>query len=68
MVRKGFEELFTVQEAAQYLAVSEATIRRYISDGKLPAYRLGNERLIRVRRQDLEGLLSPINANGDGDQ
>jgi len=66
MAQKMLKELFTVQEAAEYLAVSGATIRRYISDGRLPAYRLGNERLIRIKRQDLERLLSPINA-GDED-
>lgn len=54
------KELFSVQEAAEFLRVSETTVRRYISDGRLPAYRLGDERLIRIKRQDLAGLLSPL--------
>jgi len=59
------KELFSVQEAAEFLGVSESTIRRYISDGRLLAYRLGDERLIRIKRQDLDKLLSPINHGSD---
>jgi len=66
MAKEMLKELFSVREAAEFLAVSEGTIRRYISDGRLPAYRLGNERLIRIRRQDLERLLSPINPSNNG--
>jgi excisionase family DNA binding protein len=57
--------LFSVQEAAEFLGVSESTIRRYISDGRLLAYRLGDERLIRIKRQHLDKLLSPINHGSD---
>lgn len=55
------EELFSIQEAARFLAVSESTVRRYISCGRLLAYRLGNERLIRIKQRDLEALLFPVN-------
>lgn len=66
MVEEMQNELFSVQEAAEFLGVSESTIRRYIYDGQLLAYRLGNGRLIRIKRQDLEKLLSPINpSNSD---
>ena len=61
MVEEIQRELLSVKEAAQFLGVSESTVRRYISDGRLLAYRLGNERLIRIKRQDLYELLSPIN-------
>jgi len=61
MAEKVQKELFSVQEAAEFLGVSESTIRRYISDGRLLAYRLGDERLIRIKRHDLGKLLSPIN-------
>ena len=60
--------LFSVQEAAEFLGVSESTIRRYISDGRLLAYRLGEQRLIRIKRQDLEKLLSPINARNNDEK
>ncbi|MBU0704956.1 MAG: helix-turn-helix domain-containing protein [Chloroflexi bacterium] len=65
MAQQTIKELFSVQEAAEFLSVSEGTIRRYILDGRLPAYRLGNERLIRIKRQHLEGLLSPIKPGND---
>ena len=65
MAEEMQNELFSVKEAAEFLGVSESTIRRYISDGRLLAYRLGNERLIRIKRQDLEKLLSPINSGND---
>jgi excisionase family DNA binding protein len=35
--------LLTVRETAEKLAVSEATVRRLISAGILPAYRLGKK-------------------------
>ena len=62
------KELLSVQETAQHLGVSESTVRRYISDGRLPAYRLGDERLIRIKREDLQGLLSPIEIDDAQDQ
>ena len=65
MAEQKLNELFSVQEAAQYLGVSENTVRRYILDGRLSAYRLGNERLIRIKRQHLEKLLTPIMPGND---
>ena len=41
------------------LAVHPRTIRRYISSGDLPAYRIG-PRQIRVRASDVDALLVPI--------
>ncbi|MEO7069544.1 MAG: helix-turn-helix domain-containing protein [Nostocoides sp.] len=43
----------SVDDAAQSLAVSVKTIRRWIAAGTLPAYRCGG-RAIRVRLEDLE--------------
>ena len=60
MVGETLQELFSVQQATELLGVSESTVRRYIDDGRLPAYRLAGERLIRITRSDLEALLSPI--------
>jgi excisionase family DNA binding protein len=48
-----------IPEAATYLGVAEKTIRRLIRDDKLAAYRLGN-RVIKIRIEDLETVLSPI--------
>lgn len=42
-------------EAAQYAAVSEDTLRGWISAGQLPAGRVG--RVLRIRRSDIDALL-----------
>lgn len=51
-------QLITLAEAAEQLAVSERTVRRAISAGRLPAFSIG--RSIRVRAQDLEKVLRPV--------
>jgi len=58
------KELLSVQEAADFLGLSVSTIRRYIRDGRLPAYRVAGERLLRIKRSDLEKLLDPIFEEG----
>lgn len=48
--------ILTVTEVAHYLRVSETTIWRWCSSGRLPAFRVG--RAWRVRRTDLDSLIS----------
>lgn len=48
-----------VKEAAARSGLSEATIYRWISEGRLPAYRMG-PRQIRINKDDLSALLTPI--------
>lgn len=45
-------EWFTIEQAANRLQMSTRTVRRRITDGSLPAQRLG-PRLIRVNAQSL---------------
>lgn len=53
------DQRFISQEAAaERWGVSVDTIRRQISTGKLPAYRL--KRIIRVRLEDVDACFSPI--------
>ena len=52
-------ELLTVAEAAERLRVTTRFIRMLITEGKLPALRLGR-RSIRLRRDDVDDLLRPI--------
>lgn len=53
-------------EACDYLGgITDRTLRRYVAEGKLPAYRLG-PRLLRFRRSDLDALLRPVPAAGGG--
>lgn len=49
------EPLMTSDEVAAYLRVDVVTIRRLVSRGELPAYRVGGE--YRFRRQELEEYL-----------
>lgn len=56
------EEFLTVTEAATLVRVSSSTIRRWIREGNLPAYRLGPRRL-GLRREDLSALVTPIGNN-----
>jgi len=56
----GPSTILTVDDAAAHLGVHAQTIRNYIRNGKLPAYRLAGERSIRVLREDLMALLEQV--------
>lgn len=49
----------TLKQAAEWYGVSERTLRRRISEGRLKAYRVG-PRSIRVSVADVEALAQPI--------
>jgi excisionase family DNA binding protein len=53
------EEYLTVAEAANLVRVSPSTIRRWIREGNLPAYRLGPRR-VGLKRDDLSAMVAPI--------
>lgn len=53
----------TIVGAADYYAVSTKTIRRWIAEGRLPAYRVGNS-AIRIKLSDLDLAIRPIPAGG----
>ena len=55
------DDLLTTTEAAKLLKVSPVTIARWLKQGRLPAYRVG-PRGVRIRRDDLAGLLKPVHA------
>jgi len=48
-----------LKQAADALDVSVNTVRNWVKDGTLKAYRLG-PRLLRVRVSDLNALVSPL--------
>lgn len=54
----------TLEHAANYLGCSPKTVRRYIADAKLPAYRMAGRQTIRVKLSDLDALLAPIPTAG----
>ncbi|MFZ5876826.1 MAG: helix-turn-helix domain-containing protein [Nitrospirota bacterium] len=61
-------ELFTVDQAAEFLGVHHQTLRGYIKSGKLPAYRLAGEKVLRIKRDDLMTLLEPVAVGDVGDE
>jgi excisionase family DNA binding protein len=52
-------EFCSIGEAADYLAVTERSVRRYIAEGKIPGYRVG-EKLVRLRFEDVAALVVRI--------
>jgi excisionase family DNA binding protein len=58
----GDSEAVTIMEAAIYLGVSQKTIRRRISDGTLPAYRVAGGS-IRILAKDVIALKIPVRAS-----
>ncbi len=53
-------ELLTVRETADLLRVAPITVRRWIASGRLAAVKVG--RGVRIRREAVEGLLTPVGA------
>src|SRR5918999_2101998 len=53
-------DLLTLPEAATLLKVSVVTIRRWIKQGRLPAYHVG-PRKVRINRSDLSKAFTPTN-------
>lgn len=55
MTRKSYESL---AEAAERTHVSVRTLRRWIAQGRLNAYRAG-PRLLRIDPEDLDAMMKP---------
>lgn len=51
--------LVTIHQAADMLGVHHRTVRRYVSDGLLPGFKIGPS-LIRVDQSDVDNLLRRI--------
>ena len=58
------ERLLNIKEAAEFLNVSEMTIRRWTNNGQLNCYRVGGRRERRFRIQDLTDFLEADHATG----
>jgi excisionase family DNA binding protein len=57
------DDYLTIQEVAQLYAVTEKTVRNWISEGKLEARRIGG-RIIRIESRSLEMLNEPVQYQG----
>lgn len=56
-----FEAYVDLETAASYLGCSKKTVRRMISDGQVPARRVGGPRgAIRLRLSEVDAALFPI--------
>jgi len=53
------QSLLTVEQAAQYLQLSASSIRSYIRQGKLKAFRVAGLRKVLIARPELLALLEP---------
>lgn len=49
----------TIRQTAEFFGVDDKTVRRWIAQGRLTAYRVG-PRLIRIDRASIVKLASPI--------
>lgn len=52
-------DLLTVEQAAAYLQLSQSSIRSYIRQGKLKAFRVAGKRKVLIPRDELLKLLEP---------
>lgn len=57
---------FSQKEAAEYLGVTDRTVRNYIARGLIPAHRVKGSRLIRIEQADLDALMRPIPSSAAG--
>ena len=60
------EDFVTVVEAAALLAVAPSTVRRWIREGNVPAYRVGRRR-VALRRSELTAVIAPIRTRAEED-
>lgn len=52
-------DLLTVEQAAALLHMSPSSIRAYIRQGNLPAFRIAGKRKVLIARTSLMALLEP---------
>lgn len=60
-------DLYTIEQAAGYLRVSQSSIRSYIRQGKMNAYRVAGKRKVLIPRTELLKLLVPARDLGEND-
>ena len=60
-------DLLTVEQAANYLQLSQSSIRSYIRQGKLKAFRVAGKRKVLIPRDELLKLLEAARGELLGD-
>jgi DNA (cytosine-5)-methyltransferase 1 len=56
----NFDQYLQIKNAAEFLGVSENTLRNWTRQGKIPVYRHPINRYRLFRREDLQALLDAI--------
>ena len=64
MLVKLLRRWYSQQQAAEYLGVTDRTVRNYIRRGILPASRVRGGRTIRIDVADLDALMRPVPTTG----
>ncbi len=64
LVGRGMEPLLTLEQAARYLNVSKASLRRWTNDGRLACHRVGARGERRFARSDLDAHLELARREG----
>ncbi len=49
----------SIGQTADYLGLTDRTVRQMVSDGRLTAYRLG-PRVVRLRREEIDAAMQPF--------
>lgn len=62
-MRKGPRRYLTLSDAAEWLSLDEKTLRRWISQGRLTAYRVG-PKLIRLDADEIENMIRVVPTAG----
>jgi excisionase family DNA binding protein len=65
-MEEATRDLLTVEQAADYLQVSQSSIRSYIRQGMLKAFRIAGKRKVLIPRAELLALLEPARGDGTG--
>lgn len=58
------DSFLTIAETADVYGVSEKTVRRWIADSQIIAWRMPGGRLLRIDASSLDGILEPVNYRG----
>ncbi len=58
--RDNNRDLLTVEQAAAFLQLSQSSVRRYIREGKLKAFRVAGLRKVLIGRAELMKLLELV--------
>lgn len=51
------DRIYTLEEAADILKIRPRTLRQWVTDGKIKAFKIGDRGLIRIHDEDLQAFI-----------